>query len=139
LVGAQNTHTRNDLLMAKLYAMYLMNEEVMEFNATFNNIWAVSFMSLDLTINAIPLTMRVWIPLKVKCTRYNIVWYSLSVTCRRSVVFTGTLVRDTQTCRNTKVYLKAATALYFQNPMNFYTDLFVVKLWFSKLRQIIFW
>jgi hypothetical protein len=30
--------------MTKLYAMYLMNEEIMEFNATFNNIWAVSFI-----------------------------------------------------------------------------------------------
>ena len=34
----------------------------------------------------------VWIPLKARCTRYNIMWSSLSVTCCRSVVYSGTLV-----------------------------------------------
>jgi hypothetical protein len=31
----------------------------------------------------------VQIPLTAKCTRYSIMWYNLSVTCDRSVVFTG--------------------------------------------------
>jgi len=30
-----------------------------------------------------------------RCTRYNIMWYSLSVTCNRSVVFPGTPVSST--------------------------------------------
>ena len=36
-----------------------------------------------------PLKLWVWIPLMVKCTRYNIMWKSLSVTCDGSVVFSG--------------------------------------------------
>jgi hypothetical protein len=31
-----------------------------------------------------PLTLWVWILLMVRCTRYNIMWYHLSVTCNRS-------------------------------------------------------
>ena len=35
--------------------------------------------------------LTVWfrIPLMARCTRYNIIWYSLSVTCGRSVIFSG--------------------------------------------------
>jgi hypothetical protein len=35
--------------------------------------------------------LKIWlrIPLMARCTRYNITWYSLSVTCGRSVVFYG--------------------------------------------------
>ena len=33
------------------------------------------------------LKLWVWIPLKVRCTRYNIMWLSLSLTCDRSVLF----------------------------------------------------
>ena len=35
--------------------------------------------------------LKLWdrIPLMARCTWYNIVWYSLSVTCGRSVVFSG--------------------------------------------------
>ena len=36
-----------------------------------------------------PLKLWVWIPLMVRCTRYNIMWQSLSVTCGRSVVVSG--------------------------------------------------
>jgi len=36
-----------------------------------------------------PLTLWVRIPLKARCTWYNIMWHSLSVTCCRSVVFSG--------------------------------------------------
>ena len=36
-----------------------------------------------------PLMLWVLIPLMVRCTRYNIMWYSLSVTCGRSMVFSG--------------------------------------------------
>jgi len=34
---------------------------------------------------------KLWVrtPFMVRCTRYNIMWYSLSVTCGRSVVFLG--------------------------------------------------
>ena len=34
-----------------------------------------------------PLTLWVWIPFMGRCTRYNIMWYSLSVTYDRLVVF----------------------------------------------------
>jgi len=30
-------------------------------------------------------------PAQARCTRYNIMWYNLSVTCDRSVVFSGFL------------------------------------------------
>jgi len=33
----------------------------------------------------LPLEMYVGIPLMTRCTRYNIVWFSLSVTCDNSV------------------------------------------------------
>jgi hypothetical protein len=36
-----------------------------------------------------PLTLRVPNPFMGRCTRYNIMWESLSVTCGRSVVFSG--------------------------------------------------
>ena len=36
-----------------------------------------------------PLKLWVQIPLMARCTRYNIMWSSLSVTCGRSVVFSG--------------------------------------------------
>jgi hypothetical protein len=36
-----------------------------------------------------PLTLWVRIPLMVRCTWYNIIWKRLSVTCDRSVVFSG--------------------------------------------------
>jgi hypothetical protein len=53
----------------------------------------------------------VWIPLKVRCTRYNIMWSSLSVTCCRSVVYSGTLFSSTNKtdCYNiTEILLKVA-------------------------------
>ena len=36
-----------------------------------------------------PLTTNIvsWNPVQARCTRYNIMWWSLSVTCDRSVVF----------------------------------------------------
>jgi hypothetical protein len=36
-----------------------------------------------------PLMLWVGIQLMVRCTRYNIMWWKLSVTCDRSVVFSG--------------------------------------------------
>jgi hypothetical protein len=43
-----------------------------------------------------PLTLWIRIPLMARCTRYNIMWQSLSVTCGRSVFFfTDTLVSST--------------------------------------------
>ena len=36
-----------------------------------------------------PLKLWVRIPFMSRCTWYNIIWYSLSVTCDRSVVFSG--------------------------------------------------
>jgi len=36
-----------------------------------------------------PLKLWLRIPCIGRCTRYNIVWSSLSVTCSRSVVFSG--------------------------------------------------
>ena len=38
-----------------------------------------------------PPRVRVQIPLMVRCTQYHIMWKSLSVTCDRSVVFSGFL------------------------------------------------
>jgi len=34
-----------------------------------------------------PLKLWVWIPSMARCTRYNIMWYSLSMTCDRSTVW----------------------------------------------------
>jgi hypothetical protein len=42
-----------------------------------------------------PLKLWVWIPHMVRCTRCNIMWWSLSVTCGKSVVSPGTLVSFT--------------------------------------------
>jgi hypothetical protein len=36
-----------------------------------------------------PLKLWVLIPLMVRCTKYNIIWSSLSMTCGRSVLFSG--------------------------------------------------
>ena len=36
-----------------------------------------------------PLKLWAWIPLMARCTRYYIMWVSLSMTCHRSVVFSG--------------------------------------------------
>jgi len=36
-----------------------------------------------------PLKLWVRTPLMERCTRYNIMWYSLSVTCDRSMIFSG--------------------------------------------------
>jgi len=38
-------------------------------------------------------SLKLWdrIPFMARCTRYNIMWWSLSVTCGRSVVFSGFL------------------------------------------------
>jgi hypothetical protein len=44
-------------------------------------VWILSNQCLS------PLKLWVWIPPVVRCTRLNIMWSSLSVTCRRSVVF----------------------------------------------------
>jgi hypothetical protein len=38
-----------------------------------------------------PIKLWVQIPLMARCTRYNIMWSSLSVTCDRSVVFSSFL------------------------------------------------
>jgi len=38
-----------------------------------------------------PLKVRVRIPFIAICTRYNIMWYNMSVTCDRSVVFSRSL------------------------------------------------
>jgi len=42
-----------------------------------------------------PLKLWVRTPFMAKCTRYNIMWWSLSVTCDRSVVSPGTPVSST--------------------------------------------
>jgi hypothetical protein len=42
-----------------------------------------------------PLTLWVWIPLMARCTLYNIMWWSLSVTCHRSWFSPGTLASST--------------------------------------------
>jgi hypothetical protein len=36
-----------------------------------------------------PLKLWVWTPFMMRCTQYNIMWSSLSVTCNRSVVLSG--------------------------------------------------
>jgi len=43
-------------------------------------------LDLQLSMQSV---LWVWIPLMARCTRYNIMWSSLSVTCGRSVVFFG--------------------------------------------------
>ena len=36
-----------------------------------------------------PQKLWVWTPFMGRCTQYNIIWYSLSVTCGRSMVFSS--------------------------------------------------
>jgi hypothetical protein len=42
---------------------------------------------LEKTVGASSLKLWVRIPVVARCTRYSIMWYSLSVTCNRSVFF----------------------------------------------------
>jgi hypothetical protein len=49
------------------------------------------YLDLQLSIQSVSITTNVvsYIPAQAMCTRYNIVWYSLSVTCERWVIFSG--------------------------------------------------
>jgi hypothetical protein len=53
-----------------------------------------------------PLKLWVWIPHMVRCTRYNIMWWSLSVTCGRSVVFRVSSTNKTDCHDITEILLK---------------------------------
>ena len=58
-----------------------------------------------------PLKLWVRTPFKARCTRYNIMWYSLSVTCGRSMVFSrysGFFHQKTDHHKITEILLKVA-------------------------------
>jgi hypothetical protein len=51
-----------------------------------------------------PLTLWVRTPLRWGVTQYNMMWYSLSVTCDRSVVFSGCTTACIMSCQLEKLY-----------------------------------
>ena len=62
-------------------------------------LWSLSYVSriYNYLCNRWLSPQKLWvrIPLTVRCARYNIIWSSLSVTCGRSVVFSGNPVSFT--------------------------------------------
>jgi hypothetical protein len=59
--------------------------------------WSYGSWIYNYIYNQCPVTLklRFRILLMARCTRYNIVWYNLSMTCDRSVVFSGYSVSST--------------------------------------------
>ena len=55
-----------------------------------------------------PRVLWVRLPLRARCTRYNIMWSSLSGTCSRSVVFSGSSTNKTDRHDITEILLKVA-------------------------------
>ena len=58
------------------------------------NAW---YLELQLPLQSVPITTNVVSsnPAQSRCIRYNIMWWSVSVTCDRSVIFSGTPVSST--------------------------------------------
>ena len=78
-----------------------------------------------------PLTLWVWIPLMARCTLYNIMWWSLSVTCHRSWFSPGTLASSTnKTDDIIEILLKVAL-----NNIN-QTKLFFLLLHLKKMPSL---
>jgi hypothetical protein len=61
-----------------------------------------------------------WIlnPVQARCTQYNIMWYSLSVTSDKSVVFSGRVLSTNKTNRHdiTEILLKVVLDIITLNP-----------------------
>ena len=76
-----------------IYIKYILYYNICIFNDDKGPSWSLSYVSwiYNYLCNQCisPLTLWVRILLVARCTRYNIMWYSLSVTCGRSVVFSG--------------------------------------------------
>jgi len=53
--------------------------------------WSYGSLIFNFLCNQCILSLKLWVrtPFMARCTRYNIMWSSLSVTYDRSVVFTG--------------------------------------------------
>jgi hypothetical protein len=65
-----------------------------------------------------PCTLWVWIPHIARCTQYNIMWYSLSVTCDRSVVYSGYSTNKTNRHDISKILMKVAVNTINQTKLN---------------------
>ena len=59
--------------------------------------------------------MSVWLEIEMMWTRYNFMWWSLSVSCDRSVLFSGTPVAVFQT---TTIYLKYCWEWWYPKSTN---------------------
>jgi hypothetical protein len=75
-----------------------------------------------------PIKMWVWIPLMARCTRYNIVWWSLSVTlrqvcdfCKKKMLFTSNDVEFANLN-----HLKIATIVWLSIGCDFISSIFIV-------------
>jgi hypothetical protein len=85
--------------------------------------WVMVFNAIHLPVQSVPITTKVVSsnPAQERCTRYNILRYSLSVTCDRSVV--GRPVKSkshpyTEVCTNK--YTNVVTIqLIFHNPLSY--------------------
>ena len=64
--------------------------------------------------------LKLWIlnPVQARCTQYNIMWYSLSVTSDKSVVFSGRVLSTNKTNRHdiTEILLKVVLDIITLNP-----------------------
>jgi hypothetical protein len=69
-----------------------------------------SKLDLQLPVQSVPITTNVGVrtPFMVRCYRCNIMWYSLSVTCGRSVVFSLYSTNKTDSNDITDILLKMA-------------------------------
>jgi hypothetical protein len=70
------------------------------YQCRWNSHWRINFMSITVMYHGMsltglylcsqcisPLNLRVWMPQMARCTRYNIMWLSLSVISDRCLVF----------------------------------------------------
>jgi hypothetical protein len=70
----------SNVIISKEYSLYRAVVVVIVGSWIYNYLWNQSLL---------PLTLWFRIPLMARCTWYNIMWSSLSVTCGKSVVFSG--------------------------------------------------
>jgi hypothetical protein len=98
-----------------VFNVMVYNQHIISFNIAWWSSWSSPYGSwinnylCNLCLS--PLKLWVRISLMARCTRYNFMWLSLSLTCDMSVVFPGTLVSSpTKTDRHgvTEILLKVA-------------------------------
>jgi len=74
-----------------------------------------------------PLKLCVWIPLVEKCTRYNIMWSSMSVTYDRLVVYSGTLVSSTKNWQPQYKWNIVESSIKYQIDSSFHNSFFLTR------------